>query len=113
MTALDAALLRSNNTVERMSANLQASWVRRRKWTRTDSSRWLNDRADAVNSAALRLGLVMLQRSDGVRVPSLPKAPGDALRVNNAAAFDRIHTRLAALDGDAARDTALVPEIVR
>jgi hypothetical protein len=112
MNAFDTATLRPVEKVERISESLAASWARRAPWTRTCTSRWLNDRADAVNAATLRTGLAPTMRSDGKR-HMLPKSPGDALRVNNRGAFDRIHTRLAALADDTAREAALVPEIVR
>ena len=112
MNAFDAATLRPVDQIERHSQILAQSWVRRAPWTRTCTARWLNDRADAVNAATLRTGLMPSHRSDGAR-HMLPKSPGDALRVNNRGAFDRIHTRLSALGNDAAREAALVPEIVR
>lgn len=112
MNAFDTATLRPVEKVERYSTLLSTSWARRAPWTRTCTARWLNDRADAVNAATLRTGLMPAHRSDGAR-HMLPKSPGDALRTNNRGAFDRIHTRLSALANDAAREAALVPEIVR
>lgn len=112
MTAIDQAKLRDVRKVEAAQRTAQAKWARISKWSRTSTARWLNDRADAVNAASLRRGWQPTHRSDGWR-QIMPRAPGYTLRDNHPDVFTRIHQRLSALASDEARESALVPEIVR
>jgi len=111
MTSFDKVRLREVAPQERLSAALQDSYQRRAIWSQTSTARWLNDRADAVNSAALRLGWFPAQRCDGAH-HKIPKQPGYVLKLNASGPFARIHGRLAALPSDEAREAALVPDIV-
>jgi len=111
MTALEKVLLLDVATQERLSRTLEEGQKKRLIWSKTATARWLNDRADAVNSAALRLGWFSAQRCDGAD-HKIPKQPGYVLKETCSGPFQRIHARLAALPSDDARDAALVPEIV-
>lgn len=93
---------------ETESAQNLRAYERRRRWSLTDTSRWLNDRGEAVQAQLRRLR---------TGVPTFHDRIGYWLRAEaNAAArthFDRAHAHLAALPDDTARDHALVTEVVR
>lgn len=89
---------------EQMSAVHRAAYLRRRKWTRTDSARWLSDRSEAV--------LAWLRRKPG-RWPEHSHAVGYWLKENSPRVFERAHTRLGAGKDDAARDAMLPGEVLR
>lgn len=87
--------------------NLRA-YQRRRAWSFTDTSRWLNDRGEAVQAQLRRLR---------AHVPTYHERIGYWLRSEGDGAarirFDRAHHHLAALPDDTARDHALVTEVIR
>ena len=112
LPSLESKLMMPVATAEHIERIGIATYAKRATWSRSSSSRWLNDRAAAVNAAFLRRGWLLLTDELG-RARPLPRQPGDFLKLHQTPAFDRIHARLAALSGDAAREAATVPEIVR
>lgn len=95
-----------------LEATLLTAYAKRAKWSRTDSARWLDERAPAVNAAALRLSIRLGNVSPhGVHV--LPQNPGHAIKAKHPRLFDRLHTTLAAVRSDEARDALLVPDLFR
>ena len=76
-----------------------ASWARRRQWSKTDTARWVTDRADAVTLC----------------VKNCPKSRdlGALFRVQRLPVFDRLHKRLAEMQNDTAREQAVVTEVMR
>jgi hypothetical protein len=112
MSAIDTKLMRSITVLEERTRRGLEQYARRATWTRAASARWLNERASAVNAAALRHGWLALTDHLG-RTRPLPRQPGDLLKIHNTSVFDRLHARLAALPSDDAREAATVPEVCR
>lgn len=112
MSILETKLMRPVAALEERTRRGLEQYARRAKWTRSASARWLNDRASAVNAAALRHGWLALTDEMG-RTRPLPRQPGDLLKIHNTSVFDRLHARLAALPSDDAREAAPVPEVCR
>lgn len=114
---MTAALTEDLQRIEqRRQAHLEtaglAAYAKRAQWSRTATARWLDDRRDAVNAAALRLGLQLGQVSP-LGKPVLPRQPGHALKTHHVRVFDRIHAALAAAASDKQRDALLVPDLFR
>lgn len=71
------------------------AWARRRPaWTRTDTTRWLNERSATV--------LAWLRRADP-QAPTHSRAMGRWLQAERGRFFARAHDRLAACGRDEAR----------
>ena len=72
------------------ASEVEAAWVasysRRRKWGRTDSQRWLDDRSAAV--------MAWLRRNPGSWPTNIEQA-GAWLKDRHIALFDRAHAQLA------------------
>lgn len=82
-------------------------WERIRKWSRTDTARWLSDHPEPVLAQLRRLG---------TRCPLRPRSVGFWLKETpeaDHALFDRAHAKLMALPDDTARERALVVEVLR
>jgi hypothetical protein len=86
-----------------MTAHMRA-WQRRRRWTRTDTARWLNDRGAPL--------LAWLRRR-GPHAPSRCVQVGYWLKDEQTSLFDRAHRHLAACANDADRDGMIVEEVMR
>lgn len=80
-----------------------AAWQRRRRWSRTDSARWLNDRSPAV--------LAWLRRKAG-SWPDHNRQIGYWLKAYRTRIFDRAHARLLGAS-DAEREKLLPNEALR
>lgn len=80
-----------------------AQWLRRRTWSRTDTSRWLNDRSPTV--------LAWLRRRSGAWPDELDQS-GYWLRVHHPIIFNAAHTRLAREKTDAAREQIHVGDVL-
>lgn len=79
-----------------------AKWLAQRKWSRTDTARWLDDRNEAV--------LAALRRRPGAwpHVRSI----GYWLKDHAPEVFDRVHARLAKA-GEAGAEKLFPMEVVR
>jgi len=84
-TAVDDSRMKGAQALE-VSGILK--WEKIKKWSRTDSARWVNDRSAAA--------LAWLRRRAG-QWPAHSAQMGYWLRDNNPALFDQIHTTLAGL----------------
>lgn len=73
-----------------------ARWEKVRKWSRTDSARWVNDRSAAV--------LAWLRRRPG-QWPAHSSQVGYWLRENAPALFDQFHNKLAGLSPEGREQT--------
>lgn len=105
MTSSQAtALVKEPTESATRSASLLASWERRRKWSRTDTARHLNDR-----SAPL---IALFRREHPAMNLTHTRQFGYWLKDAAPALFDRAHTRLAAAPDDAARDRLLPTELL-
>lgn len=80
------------------------AWAKRRTWTRTESTRWLNERSEAV--------LAWLRRKPG-RWPERSRQVGEWLKVYSPKIFDRAHARLGTAKDDDARAALLPGEVLR
>lgn len=89
---------------ERLTETLHAAWNRRRKWTRTDTARHLNDRAQPL--------IALFRRLQPTAAPAHSKQFGYWLKDNAPAVFDRAHTRLAGAADDSARERLLPTELI-
>ena len=94
MTALEARQAEEKKFV--------AAWARRRKWSRTDTARWMDDRNEAV--------LAALRRLPGAW-PHVRRI-GYWLKDNAPDVFNRAHARLAAA-GEAGAEKLFPMEVVR
>lgn len=90
----------------RHTAQGLTQYARRRKWSRTDSARWLDERSEA--------GLARLRRL-GRECPPVSKRLGHWLKeeARDQQYFSRVHAALADLHTDAAREVAHVLEIIK
>jgi hypothetical protein len=99
--------LEKNESTLRREAGL-AAWERRRKWSRTETARWLNDRHAPV--------LALLRRRPG-QWPAYMKHGGTAIgywiKENAPALFDAAHATLAAAKSDDARDALLPLQVLK
>ena len=82
---------------------LATAWQKRRKWSRTDTQRFLDDRSEAV--------LAILRRRRGY-CPLHSHAVGLWLRTSAPRIFNRAHTRLLAAPDDEARSRLLPTELL-
>jgi hypothetical protein len=73
-----------------------ARWEKLRKWSRTDSARWVNDRSAAA--------LAWLRRRPG-QWPAHSNQLGYWLRDHAPEVFDRIHNKLAGMSPEAREQT--------
>ena len=94
MTALEARQALEKNHV--------AGWSAARKWSRTDTARWLDDRNEAV--------LAALRRLPGAW-PHVRRI-GYWLKDHAPEVFDRVHARLAKA-GEAGAEKLFPMEVVR
>lgn len=101
---MNPAIAETRQGTEAHSLRLQTAYTARARWTRTATARWLDDRAPAAIAALRRL-----LRSP---VPDV-RQPGYWLKEHNPPLFARAHERLATLPTDAAREQAIIPDIVR
>jgi hypothetical protein len=81
-----------------------ASWARRRKWSKTDTQRWLSDRSARV------LAWVRRRRP---MAPSHSHKMGYWLNEYDRVVFDRAHAALLRAANDEAREALLVEEVLR
>lgn len=81
-----------------------AAWQRRRRWSRTDTSRWLSERSARV------LAWVRRHRTGG---PAHSHRMGYWLAEYDVPVFNRAHAALSAAPDDAAREALLVEEVLR
>lgn len=79
----------------------RVAYERRRKWSRTDTARWLNERSATV--------LAWLRRCPG-EWPAHSRQVGYWVKEHAPAYFDRAHGRLAELDEEA-REQVLLGEL--
>lgn len=86
------------------SAVLQAAWQRRRKWSRTDTARHLNDRAAPL--------IALFRRLHPQAAPRHSRQFGYWLKDNTPALFDRAHEKLAGAADDAARERLLPTDLL-
>lgn len=107
MTSLEKISTVSARLLQEKSTAHLEKWARMRKWSRTDTARWLTDHTEPVIAQLRRLGSECPQRprSVGFWLKDMPTA--------DHALFGRAHDRLAALTSDEQRDRALVTEILR
>jgi len=78
-------------------------YQRRRRWSRTDSARWLNDRSPAI--------LAWLRRGPG-DWPHRTDEAGYWLKEKKPSLFDAAHNRLAHESTDSARDALHVGDLL-
>lgn len=100
---LEAACRSAKTETVRETALVEA-WAKRRKWSRTESARWLNDRSTQL--------LAYLRRRLS-HAPSHSKQIGYWLKEYEPKLFDRAHDRLAAYKTEADRDQVLIEEVLR
>lgn len=83
-----------------------AQYAKRRRWSRTDSARWLDERSEA--------GLARLRRL-GRECPQVSRRLGHWLKedARDTQYFGHIHAALAALPNDTARECAHVLDILK
>lgn len=89
---------------ERLTATLHAAWTKRKKWTRTDTARHLNDRAQPL--------LALFRRVHPAAAPQHSAQFGYWLKDNAPALFDRAHARLASATSDEVRAQMLPTELL-
>lgn len=106
MTTLAQQSAQARDRSEAHSAAKVASYAKARRWSRTDTARWLSDRSEAVLARLRRLG------REG---PAYSKQMGYWLKdeARDRSTFDRAHAALLTYPDDAARDAALVLEVIR
>lgn len=78
----------SRKDAQALEASGVARWEKVRKWSRTDSARWVNDRSAAV--------LAWLRRGAG-QWPAHSAQVGYWMRDNAPDVFERFHSKLAGL----------------
>jgi hypothetical protein len=83
-------------------AKFVAAYARRRKWSRTDTTRWLYDRSEPL--------LAWLRRK-ARHAPSHSRQIGTWLKDNEVKTFDRAHARIAPLTDDE-RDHLLIETLL-
>lgn len=81
-----------------------AAWERRKKWSRTDTARHLNDRSEPL--------LALYRRRQPAQVVGHSRQFGYWLKEHAPAVFDRAHARLAELPDDAAREALLPTDLL-
>ena len=86
------------------SASLIAAWERRRKWSRTDTARFLNDRSEPL--------VALFRRKHPGTSVTHSRQFGYWLKEHTPTLFDRAHTRLSAAPDDTARDRLLPTELL-
>lgn len=91
---------------ERATSKGLAAWKKNRlcRWSRTDTARWLNDRAPAV--------LAWLRRRQG-DWPLENERIGYWLNLYSRRVFDRAHARLTAGRNDEERELLLPSEVLK
>lgn len=106
MTTLAQQSAQARDRSEAHSAAKVAIYAQARRWSRTDTARWLSDRSEAVLARLRRLG------REG---PDHSNQMGRWLKdqARDRSTFDRAHAALAAYPDDAAREAALVMEVIR
>lgn len=88
-----------------LSAVGLVAWAKRRPaWTRTDTTRWLNERSASV--------LAWLRRS-GADSPAHSSSIGQWLKDHQHPLYPRAHARLLACLEPAQREKISVPEVLR
>lgn len=103
VTSTTPVQARERDAAERASDAGLERWEKRRRWSRTDTARWLNERSAAV--------LAWLRRRPGTW-PAHSKQVGYWLKEYTPRVFDRAHDRLAAGD-DSVRENMLPREILK
>lgn len=104
MNAVEQRLVSIDSAREQRMA---AAYQRRRKWTRTDTTRWLDARSEA---------LLAWMRRHGPAAPRYSSKMGQWLKDNSpdhGALYDRAHASLTALPDDPARERATILQILR
>lgn len=91
-----AAVDHMKKGAQELEASGLARWEKIRRWSRTDSARWVNDRSASV--------LAWLRRRSG-EWPAHSAQMGYWLKENSPAIFDRIHTTLAGLSPESREQT--------
>lgn len=104
MSTVTPVQARDRDAAERATAAGLARWEKRRRWSRTDTTRWLNDRSPAV--------LAWLRRRPG-SWPAHSKQVGEWIKEYTPRVFDRAHDRLAAAPDDLARENLLPRETLK
>lgn len=106
MTSTQAnALLRSAAAPAQATATtLVAAWERRRKWSRTDSARHLDERSEPL--------IALFRREHPGAQLQHTRRFGYWLREHAPILFDRAHARLASAPDDAARTRLLPTELL-
>lgn len=93
----------STGSLQRHETMLK-TWARTRKWSRTDSGRFLNDRSEALLARFRRV------------YPAIPVTHtsqiGYWLKEHAPALFDRAHLKLSACADDAARERLLPSDLL-
>lgn len=104
-TLAQLAELARDQSHARSEAKL-AAYAAVRPWSRTDSARWLSARSEAVLARLRRLGR---------ECPAFSSQMGAWLKevARDRSTFDRAHEALRSLPNDAAREAAIVLEILR
>lgn len=103
-TSQATAVLKQPTESANRTAALLAAWERRRKWSRTDSARYLDDRSEPL--------LALFRREHPSEPPPHTRRFGYWLKEHAPALFDRAHTRLAAAPDDDARARLLPTELL-
>lgn len=87
----------------KLAADLRG-YEKRRKWTRTDSARWLNERSPEI--------LAWLRRKPGAW-PAEARQVGYWMKIYAQRHFDRAHARLLAGRDEASREAMLPGEVIK
>ncbi len=105
MTSTQAkAVLGQSEEEATRSASLIAAWAARRKWTRTDTTRHLDDRSEPL--------IALFRRRFPKATAPHSRHFGGWLKEHAPALFDRAHTRLSAASDDGERARLLPTELL-
>lgn len=84
-------------------SRMEASWAKRRPWSRTATARWLNDRSPSV--------MAWLRLRPG-KWPATSNSIGYWLQEHAPAVFGQVHERLLEAGSEAKRDALRVGEVL-
>lgn len=104
MNAVEQRIVDQENARE---LHLAAAYQARRKWTRTDTTRWLDARSEA---------LLAWMRRHGPAAPRYSAKMGQWLKdscPDHGILYQRAHTALTALPDDPARERTTILQIFR